>query len=235
MSVRLFLGGAAVLLVLSPAAPRVAAATGPFEPNDSPLGAAGPLSLDQTYEAALETSGDSDYYFFYVSAARGSEVRIAIENLGGGSMASDIDATILDSTLTPLSAVSYIGDGETRTASVLLQPQRYVVEIAPTEGFGDTYRLLTAGTFGAFAPYVAIASRCAGARSELTSAKARLQRAKARLQRALGRLRRARYWGPHARRQARTAFRRAKARLASRRAALRQAAESQKPWCLIAP
>lgn len=216
------------------AAPGAAAATGPFEPNDSPLDAAGPLSLDHAYQASLEAAGDSDYYLFYVGAAQGAEARVTLEDLGGGPPTSDIDVTILDSAMTPLGAASYIRAGEARTVAVQLRPQRYLVQVAPGEGFGDTYSLRTAGTRGAFVPYEAIASRCSAATDDLVSAKTALRKARARQQRLLGRLRRARYWGRAARRAAHAAFRRSEARIAASQAALKRAGESRAPWCFIA-
>jgi hypothetical protein len=227
------IGLAIPLLVSLATAPRALAAAGPYEPNDSIPSAAGPLLIDQSYLAGIETPGDRDYFFFYVTSPRLPQITLTVKNLGGGSATSDLDATILDSAATPLSALAYLGDGESRSLALALLPQKYFVEVAPSEGFGDSYSLTTAGGEGAFGPYAQIAGRCATAKAATAATKSSLQRAEGKLQRATARLQRSRYAGPDARKRAHAVYRKAKARLTAKAHALKAARKSQEPWCFI--
>src|SRR5262245_10769854 len=74
----------ALLLSVFAAAPPPAAAAGPYEPNEAMPAAAGPLLLGQSYLAALESSGDRDFYFFHVTSAAATPVSVTVQNLGGG-------------------------------------------------------------------------------------------------------------------------------------------------------
>jgi hypothetical protein len=214
-------------------APQALAAEAPYEPNDSVLSAAGPLAIDQAYLAGLETQSDRDFFYFYVTSARASDVTLTVRNLGGGTQSSDIQATITDSSTTPVGGLSFISGGETGSATIALRPQKYFIEIAANTGFGDTYSLTGSGGAGAFGPYAQIAGKCATATTAVTAAQTGLQRAQAKLQRTTARVRRSRYGTPGARETARAAHRKAKARASARRDALKTAKKSQKPWCLI--
>ncbi len=157
-----------------------------------------------------------------------------VANLGGGEKASDIDATILDSTSTPVSGLAFIGDGEARTATLDLEPGKYFIEVAANEGFGDAYRLTPGGGPGAFGTYGQIAGRCAAATTAASAARAKLGRAAAKLQRTIARVHRSRYGTRMARAGARAAHRKARVRFRAERLALKEANESQRPWCFIA-
>lgn len=225
----------ALLITLSPLvfAQKPLAAQGPYEPNDASPSAAGPLAIGQTYDAGLEIPGDRDFFFFYVTSPRPSQVMLTVRNLGGGSKVSDIDATIVDSTATPVGAVSFVGKGEERTVTTALEPQKYFVEVASNEGYGDSYSLTTGGGAGAFGPYARIAGRCATATAAITAAQTGLGRAKSKLQRATARVRRTRYSSRDAHKAARAVHRMAKERVAAKKSALKAARESQNPWCFI--
>jgi len=209
------------------------AETGPYEPGDTVLNGAGPLAIGQSYVAAIETPSDKDFFYFYVTSV-GAHVALTVENLGGGGKASDIDATILDSSSTPVAGLAFIGDGEARTAALDLEPQKYFIEIAANEGYGDSYRVTPGGSGGAFGAYAQIAGKCASADAAVKTAQAKLGRAAAKLQRTTARVHRTRYGTPGARRSARTAHRKARARVRAERRTLREANESREPWCFIA-
>lgn len=216
-------------------APAAGAADAPYEPNDSVQVAAGPLSFGQSYSATLESTSDRDFFFFHVTSRAAARVELTVQNLGGGGKASDVDATILDSTMTPIAAQTFIRDGESRLVAAELEPQKYFVEVTANEGSGDSYSLTAGGDEGAFGAYSWISGRCERARAAGSKAERGLRRAKSKLQRATGRLRRSRYAGPAARGEARRAHFAAKRNIQAKRSELRAAHESTEPWCSIAP
>jgi hypothetical protein len=206
------------------------AAVGPYEPNDSVASAVGPVAGSQTYAGAIESQGDLDYFFFYVTAPGAGQVTLTARNLGGGTGVSNIDATVLDSSMTPVGGLSYINRGQEKTATLTLRPQKYFIEVRSTEGFGDTYSLTGGGAFGS---YQQIASRCAAGTAATAKAKRGLTRAQAKLQRATARLRRSLYASEQARKSARAVYRRARARVNAKRNELKAAKKSRQPWCSI--
>jgi hypothetical protein len=217
---------------------RSQAAVGPFEPNDTVLNAAGPLAIHQTYTATLETSSDKDYFFFYVTGVRSSQVTLALTNLGGGTDTSGINAAILDSTGTALDPFAYaVGNGGVASTSKTLNPEKYLLEVDSLEGSADglKYSLATSGSTGAFGPYAEISGRCERATATFKASRTSLRTAQTKLLRALARLRRARLGTPGAIRSARAAYLRAKERVGTRRKRLKTAAKSRDPWCSIAP
>lgn len=204
-----------------------------FEPNNSTTEAVGPLLAGQSYAADLVPRDDRDFYFFYVTSADPAQVELSVSNTGGGPAGSDIGLTILDASATPLASQAFIRSGETRLVTAALGPGRYYAEVAPNDGFGDTYVLRPGGGEGAFGPYSQIAARCNRASSRVAAAKVGVRKAEGRLQRAVARGRRSRYAGEKARRGARLARARARASLQSARKKLRTARESRSPWCSI--
>jgi hypothetical protein len=220
-----------IALVALGSAPNSRAA--PYEPNDSSLGASGPLTLGQTFAAALETASDRDFFYFYVTSAGTPQVELTLTNSGGGENGSDIDIAILDASLSPIAAQAYIVKGETRATSIALKPGKYFAEVAVNQGFGDSYSLTPGGGVGAFGTYDQIAGRCSRAMAAASAARRGLDRAEAKLQRATARLRRSRYAPRAAREGARAAYGKAKVRVRSKRLALRAAAGSREPWCAI--
>lgn len=225
---------AILALALLWVAPTAAAQT-PYEPNDALQLATGALTAGQQYSAALETAGDRDYFFFYVTSAQSAQVELTVQNLGGGSMNSDIDITILDTSATPLAAQTFIRDGEARVVPVELEPQKYFVEVSANEGSGDSYSLTGGGGAGAFGSYAQISGRCSSATTTAARRGKGLSRAKSKLQRATARLRRSRYTTATARQQARSVHRDALHQVAAKRRGLREARLSREPWCSIAP
>lgn len=227
---------AACLAALSPAlgaAP--ASAEGPYEPNESAPAAAGPLLFGQTYSAALESSGDHDFYFFYVTSPSPVQASVTMQNLGGGGPTADIAATITDAVATPVAAQTFIREGETRAMTATLEAGKYYLEVNANTGFGDSYGLATGGGNGAFGPYSTISSRCARATAATRKHSSRLNRLESKLQRTTARLRRSRYAGPRARSQARLAQRKARHKVVAEKRARRAAQNAQQPWCSISP
>jgi hypothetical protein len=220
---------AASLLV----APRSHAAEGAYEPNESVLSAAGPLTMGGTYAARLERQDDKDFFFFYVTSPGTPQVELTVTNLGGGSKAADLDVNILEYPATAVASQAYIRSGETRTLSIALKAQKYYVEVVGGVDFGDTYTLTPGGGAGAFGPYADIAARCTAAEAAAAAAETRLGAAEAKLQRTIARVRRARYGTPAARKSARAAYRKSRARLRSERVKAKAIAERQELWCSI--
>lgn len=211
------------------------AAEAPYEPNDAIPAAQGPLNAGQPLFAALESAGDRDFYFFYVTSPSGAAVELTVQNLGGGGKSSDVGATILDTSATPIAAQSFIRDGDSSVLTAQLDPQKYLVEVRANEGFGDSYSLTGGGGAGAFGSYAQISGRCASASAKSTAGGKGLVRAKSKLQRATARLRRSLYATVPARRAARAAYREAKRKVTAKRRALQAARASREPWCSIAP
>lgn len=217
-------------------APVASAANGPFEPNDSAAEAAGPLAFGGSYEAALETPGDTDFYSFYVTSPEPAAVSLAFANLGGGTGSPQIGVTIVNGQATPLGMISFLSPGGEQTLALNLPPQKYFVEVAANPAFnaaGDAYRLTAGGGKGAFGPYEAIAVRCTAATRSLAAGRRRQRRAQGKLQRTTARLRITRYGAPRARRRALRAQRRARRRLRAARRAIRAARRARHPWCEI--
>jgi hypothetical protein len=223
----------AVVLTLTFASPSTAA---PYEPNDSILAAAGPLVIGQTYEAALDTASDRDFFYFYVTSRSASIVSPTIRNLGSGDRAASLNAAIVDSLGSPLDAFAYfLGAGGQATAGGSLIPQKYFLEVrSATEGTNTTtYSITPGGGKGAFGPYSAIASRCASGTTAVETAQRQLRRAQARLQRASARLRQALYLSATERHRARLGFRDARTKVREKREALKDARKLLRPWCSI--
>ena len=208
-------------------------AAGPYEPNDTTASAVGPVAGGQAYTGAIESQGDLDYFFFYVTSPGEAQVTLTVGNLGGGTGISNIDAMVLDSSTTPVGGLSYINRGKEKTATLALRPQKYFIEVSSTEGFGDTYNMIGGGGAGAFGSYETIAGRCAAATTAVAKARIGLTRAQAKLQRRTARLRRSLYSGEQERKAARAAYRKVRARVNAKRKELKAAKKSQQPWCSI--
>lgn len=212
--------------------PAGASAAGAYEPNNSTLEAAGPLAVDQSVTAELETAEDRDFYYFYVTAQSAEETELTLLNRGGGTGGSDVDMAILDSLGTLVTGQSFILHDETRPVRAALAPGKYYVELTSSQGFGATYTLSAAS--GPLGPYSQIAARCGAGQSAVAKAKHRLRKALGRLQRSVARRRRSRFLGAEARRKARHAQARARREVATARAELHRARGGVEPWCSIA-
>jgi hypothetical protein len=217
------------------AAVPASAAAGPYEPNDAAPAAAGPLLFGQSYLAALESSGDRDFYFFHVTSREAAQVSLTVQNLGGGDDTADIAATIFDDTATPVASQTFIRKGETRVMTATLEPQKYYLEVSAGTGFGDSYSIGTGGGAGAFGPFAQISSRCTSATAAARQDETQLNRLESKLQRTTARLRRSRYAGRRALNAARAAQRTTKSKVATKKRALRTARKATQPWCSISP
>jgi hypothetical protein len=204
-----------------------------FEPNDSIPAAAGPLVGGQTYTAAIETPGDRDLFYFYVSAASPTPLTLSFNNLGGGSEAAALNAAIVDSLEAPIDPFAYaITAGLGAATTITLDPGKYYVAVGAVEGSAGavSYSLTTAGGFGS---YEEIAKRCADATKTYKASAAALQVAQGKLQRATARLRRARFASATAKRRAGVVYRRAARQARAKRKALKVAGGARAPWCSI--
>jgi len=210
-----------------------ARAAGPYEPNDTVAAAVGPLAAGLAYSGGIESQGDVDYFFFYVTSREEAQVTLTLGNLGGGAAVSNVDAIVLDTAATPVGGLSYVTRGHQKTTTLSLRPQKYFIEVRASEGFGDAYSLSGGGGAGAFGSYETIAGRCAAATTAVARARTGLTRAQAKLQRATARLRRSLYSGERERRAARAVYRKARARVNAKRSELKAAKKSRQPWCSI--
>jgi hypothetical protein len=220
------------LLALGATTSATASADG-FEPNNSVAAAAGPLLASQTYEGRIDSSSDSDFFYFYVTSASGARSRVELKNLGGGSPLADVDLTVLDSTATPRASISFLRPGETRDVELSLPAQKYYVEVTSREEPGDSYQLTTSGEVGAFGTYDVIADRCNADTSAARSLRKRLSGATVSLQRALNQVRRSRYLGSIARHAARNRYVKAKSAVATIRERRAKIEGLRGRWCSI--
>lgn len=230
----LFLLGALMAALI--AAPAASAAQPPYEPNDTLLTAYGPLGLNQTYTAALETENDKDYFFFYVSSLTSSQVSLTIKDLGGGKTPYNGAAFEIEdshgSGITYSHEVEQVGDYS--TVNITLTAGKYYVEVQPENGYSANYSLTTGGTEGAFGAYAPIAAQCAAATASVVAVQAELGKAEAKLKKANAHYRRWRYSrNRRARRHTLAAYNKAKAAVKSEREALKTATKTQEPWCTI--
>lgn len=76
-----------------------AAASGPYEPNDAIVRAFGPLVSGQTYSAAVEVSGDPDWYHLATNAAGTVQLSLTLSACGTaapGTACSNVQLTAYD-------------------------------------------------------------------------------------------------------------------------------------------
>lgn len=228
------LAALAALLLSCVVAPPASAAA--YEPNDSVSAAAGPLLAGQTYEAALDTSYDRDFFYFYVTSPDPTSVTITIRNLGADADATAINAYLVDGLGTPLSQLAYfLAPGGEASGEATLEAGRYFLEFSSStnRSEGTSYSVTGGGEAGAFGPYSAITSRCARGEAALRSAKRGLSRAQSKLQRAAARLRQSRFGSRGERMKAVHRYRRVKSKVVARRDELETAKGLVQPWCSI--
>ncbi len=212
------------------------AAADPYEPNDSSPAAYGPMGSGQIFAGSIDSTTDRDFFYFYDTAAGASSITVAVHSLGGNIKASSgLSASLFDYKGSPLTSLSFIRDGEVRSETLSLQPQKYFVEVAPSEGSGDSYELSVTGPAAAVGPFSQITAQCAAAEASFARSRGALSRAEGKLQRVIARLRRSRYASPKARASARAAARKARAVISRKRTGVRAAKEAREPWCSIAP
>jgi hypothetical protein len=207
----------------------------PYEPNDSPLTAYGPLAANSTYTAALETDNDEDLFYFYVTTPSTAQVTFTLTNLGGGPQSEPaLEGVVTNSHGSTISEIgSFIFPSDYATHAVSLTAGKYFVEIRGY-GYGESYRLETSGTEGAFGDYATIAANCAAATVPVITYQAQLATAEAKLRKAAAQLRKLRYSRHRrARKKAQARSRHLKAVVVAEKASLKEAENSQKPWCFI--
>jgi hypothetical protein len=224
------------MVAMAIAPPAAGAAQPPYEPNDSLLTASGPLGLNQTYTAAMETENDRDFFYFYVNSLSSSQVSVTIKDLGGGLHTEDgAEFEIQDSHgsgITSRAEVFNVGDY--RTANVTLTAGKYYIEVTPDDGYSASYSLTTGGTEGAFGEYAPIAAQCASATATVTAVQAELAKDEAKLRKAGTRLRHARNSrSRRVRRRAAAGYISAKSAVLAAKESLKGATKAQKPWCGI--
>jgi hypothetical protein len=208
----------------------------PYEPNDTILSAAGPVAFGQTWDAALETASDKDFFYFYVTSSKPTPVTIAIRNLERSSRTDGLNATIVDAAGTPVDAFAYfLRGGDEATGTVTLEPQKYFLEVGPAVPDSESiaYSFTSGGGEGAFGSYTQIAGRCAKGVTAIKHARRRLSQAQGRLQRAKARLRQSAYGTASERATARSKYRQTKRRMVAGRKALNAARGLVNPWCSI--
>jgi len=214
-----------------------ASAQPPYEPNDSLLTGYGPLANNSTYTATLETVNDVDYYYFYVTTQSSAQLTFTVTNLGGGAASyTEVYAGLTDSHGDYVASLAdNLEVADYSTKSVTLEAGKYYIRVENDGSYGESYKIVTSGTDGAFGEYSAIQAQCAAAtapvatyQSQLAAAEANRRKAEARLSAVLSH------------RSSRRAKRRARAKLqhvretvAAEKRSLKAAEAGQKPWCFI--
>jgi hypothetical protein len=113
-----------------------AAEAAPYEPNDTFLQAAGPLSGGRDYVAAIETANDVDYYFFNTNGQR--QIDASILDLGG-SGCGGADMTLRD---TDGEGLGYAEGGTTVADHILYTAPRASQFVLEVDGYtGCNYRM----------------------------------------------------------------------------------------------
>ncbi|HVD41174.1 MAG TPA: hypothetical protein VNC16_09260 [Solirubrobacterales bacterium] len=228
----------ALALAASALSTGAASAQPAYEPNDSILTGYGPLANNSSYTAALETGNDRDYYFFYVTTMSTAQLTFTLTNLGGGTPYED-DArfSLTDSHGDHIQTLGgYIEAFDYATESVTLKAGKYfvVVENENSYAYGESYRLETSGTDGAFGDYATIAANCAAATAPVTTYQSQLATAEAKLRKAEAKFRQLRYSRKRrVRIKVRNRLKHVKAVVAAEKASLKAAETGQKPWCFI--
>lgn len=232
LSILCLLGG---LLVTLAAVPSAKATEGPYEPNATLPTAYGPLAINQTYTAVMETENDKAFFYFYVTSSSTSQVMITLKNLGGGTEGEDGEtgAALEEEHGEGVTDDIYARAGNYSTKAVTLSPGKYYIEVTPQDGYGESYSLTTGGTTGAFGEYAPIAAQCAAANADVASVQAALSTATTNLKRAEGKVIRSRHKSRRARRAAARAKSNAHREVITEDDNLKAAEETQKPWCFI--
>jgi hypothetical protein len=234
--IRMFVLVAAVCLGVSALAAGAAFAEPPYEPNDTILTAAGPLAINQTYTAGIETENDVDYFYFYVTGPTAAQVTITLTSLGGSLHSSEFSGEIDNSEGYGVAGFGYVDSeaGKYSTKSVTLEPGKYFVEVKAAGGYGESYKFTTTGTGGAFGSYATIAAQCQAAmgpvgqyQSQLATAEVSLKKATAK-ERKYGEAR-----NPKVRKKVRNRYTHVKTVVTAEKASLKTAEKAESPWCFI--
>lgn len=223
------------LLLAGLMAASASAAQPPYEPNDSLLTAYGPLTINQTYTAAIETENDLDYFYFYVTTPSTAQVTITLKSLGGPENAAGTYLGLENAQGDGIGEDADVGQaGQTSTINQTLSAGKYLVKVGPNGRYGASYSFTTAGTEGAFGEYAPIAAQCAAATAGVSAIQAPLATAQAKFKKAGQRLRHIfSLHSSRARRRVRASYVKARAGLKAEEAAMKAATAAQKPWCFI--
>ena len=227
----LLLGGLVVILL---AARGASAAQPPYEPNDSAAAAFGPLAVNQTYTAGIETQNDQDWFYFYVSALSTAQVQVTLKALSGPYSEDEVEGVLFDSAQRSLGEGFAVEVGHSRTDAITLGPGKYFFRVEGVEGDeGVSYSIVTGGTEGAFGEYAPIAAQCATATTGVNTAQEALTKATLRLRKAERKVVRTEHRPYSVRKRAAKAEKKDRAAVTSANDALKAAELGQKPWCEI--
>jgi hypothetical protein len=208
----------------------------PYEPNDNILTAAGPLGINQTYTAALETENDRDYYYFYVTGPTTAQVSITLTNLGGAVHEAGVIGYIDNSEGSEITNISsaLASPGQYGSKSVSLEPGKYFVQIENDDAYGDSYKFTTSGTTGAFGEYSTIAAQCQAAQGPVNQYHAQVATAEASLKTAEAKLKRyGESRNPKVRKKIRAKVAHVKKVVTAEKESLKAAEKAESPWCSI--
>jgi hypothetical protein len=159
-------------------------AQAPFEPNDSPGTASGPLAPG-TYSAAIETDTDRDLFRIYI-AARQQQVTVNMTNTApSSSYATFLFAGLYNSKLESLDSECSLSLGESADLGQTLKPGVYYIGFEegclPLTDPGASYRFTVAG---ALVDEATMATHCAAADARLDAARKAFKRARKQRRRA---------------------------------------------------
>jgi hypothetical protein len=202
--------------------PATVSAQAPYEPNDSPATATGPLLAGGTYSAMIETGNDRDLFYFYIAVPE-RQVLLDITNTSPASAAViDVSAGLYDAHLDPDRPLDYrcsLDEGENGQLSQTLGPGVYYVGIEVGCLLGAPTARYTFTISGDLADAATMRARCDAATNRARAARRRLGRAERTLRHARRR--------GHAR-----AVTRAKRQVRAARKNRRQARRSERLYCV---
>jgi hypothetical protein len=162
------------------ACPPAALAVGPFEPNDSYITAAGPISAGTAYSGALETSNDIDYFYFYLPQQTQLQFTTTDTTPRDVYICSWIEHQYSDHVSEVDDTYLRVNDGESASSAVTLEPGKYYFIVGCPGAVGETYSfsLAPAGVTSTYEPF---ALACAAAHTPVASAGAELERTLAKI------------------------------------------------------
>jgi hypothetical protein len=224
--------GAAVLSIFAAAA-QSAIAAGEWEPNDSYLTAAGPLTAGTTYTGAFETSNDVDYFYFYVPQQTQLQFKVTNSTPQNVYICTDIERQALDRVegISGSTSLTVYG-GESKSGAVTLTPGKYYFEVICPGTVGKTYSF-SLGPPGVTSTYEPFALACAAAHPPVTVASAALGRAVAKLQKVRQRLSEHPRWKSARKQKVRAKIASLKSGVQAARANYNAAAKNEQAACSV--
>lgn len=171
-----FIAALGLLLISAPAALGV----GPFEPNDSYISAAGPISAGTAYSGALETSNDVDYFYFYLPQQTQLQFTTTDTTPKDVYICSWIEHQYSDHVSDVNDTRLSVNDGESASSAVTLEPGKYYFIVGCPGAVGETYTfsLAPAGVTSTYEPF---ALACAAAHGPVITAGAELEKTLAKI------------------------------------------------------